>query len=738
MSGVTSAWFDCPVTAWWYSSALDRAPGVALSPGLLLEEQTRGATRDVVWAYAEALPRLLEGALDANVMPLGFSRGSITAAVVEDPVLVPGLEYVQTSSPDVCRLYAPFVPRFKVVGRACVEALADVGGAVRRVDVCFTEPFEIEAPFEVVFQWGHADTHPHWFRWSPNLDFLIPIAQIDEDVWICWDRDHRRPRVHAPGRGLVDGRHGPRDVHPDPAPPPWARPDEHLCGGRGWAATAAYVGPRSEVTVAAEGRRWLLLSTWDCDVPALQDAWRSGRPVASEMTRPGQHGTMVSLELLGDRARFEWIGLRRVLRLRANGLEQLTIDHDLRWMAKNRALELPEDLDTTAALALPNIVAKQLPDGALEQGECDVEPGDRFVLLSAAAHRELEDACGETLTEQLGRGSARQVARFIRTVLLRADSRDAALVVDADALATTLERGDAPIPAPSPIEVTINELVHEPERFHGRHIRCRGVFHSRFEGMRFADAWFSCEPPLPMGAWLVDAEGRWICDGSRRGHMGMSNAELVGSATMVSIAHPRVVPEDHMTGARRYTPLRSEVTLQQRLQGWTWKGDRWLTRLGADCRFPEPRFPLSTRATITWMVDGFGNHGVFSWEIHDTVPLEPEPAMATSSIPEGKLVVLRGTLRCPPPPVMPDDSPEVLGEPLSNWSSWPMLDGVLEIVPPRFVRSGERYAMPRRTTIEAMRDVIGDGMLVTIVGEMTRRTLFALSIESAEGVPLEL
>jgi hypothetical protein len=79
--------------------------------------------------------------------------------------------------------------------------------------------------------------------------------------------------------------------------------------------------------------------------------------------------------------------------------------------------------------------------------------------------------------------------------------------------------------------------------------------------------------------------------------------------------------------------------------------------------------------------------------------------------------------------------PDVLD--LGQWTTWPTLDGVLQIVPPRFVRSGERYALPRRSTVEAMRDTIGDGIAVTIVGEKATSTLFALSIEGADG-PLEL
>jgi hypothetical protein len=446
--------------------------------------------------------------------------------------------------------------------------------------------------------------------------------------------------------------------------------------------------------------------------------------------------TLVSLELLGGSARFEWIGLMRVLRLRDGRLEQLTVDHDLRWKAEHEAWEPPDELVLARMLELSNIVAKALPSGTLDRGECDVAPGDRFVLLSAAAHRELEGAAAGSLAAHLGRGSTRQVARWIRSVLLRTELHVGALVVDADAFVTTPAWRSDPTPPSfealdpaSSVEVTVNELIHDPKQFHGRRIRCRGVFHSRFEGMRFADAWFSCKPRLPMGSWLVDAEGQWICDGSKRGHMGMSHAELVGSATRVSHSNPRVVPEDRIVGARRYVPLRSEVTLQQRLQGWTWQGDRWLTRLGADGRLAEPSFPQQARATITWMVDGFRNLGIFDWQIHELTPLEPEPATATDAIPLGKLVVLRGVLRCPEDPAGP--SP-----PASEWTTWPTLDRVLQIVPPRFVRSGDRYAMPHRSIIEAMRDTIGDGITVTIVGEKARSTLFALSIEGTDG-PLE-
>jgi hypothetical protein len=124
----------------------------------------------------------------------------------------------------------------------------------------------------VVFQWGRADTLPHWVRSEFDGDYLIPIAPLDDEVWICWDRDHGRPRIRDARGRLFDERHGPRDVHPDPAPPRWASLDEHLRGGEGWAATTAHMGKRSEWSVEAEERRWLVSSSWDCHARSLQDA----------------------------------------------------------------------------------------------------------------------------------------------------------------------------------------------------------------------------------------------------------------------------------------------------------------------------------------------------------------------------------------------------------------------------------------------------------------------------------
>src|SRR5690554_3390725 len=101
---------------WIYRSTRDRAPGPALSAALLAQEAKYGPTEQVCWAYAEALPELLGDGLDADVVPLGFWRGHLTAAKIESPVYIPGLEYLQTSSPEVARLYAPEVARFKVAG----------------------------------------------------------------------------------------------------------------------------------------------------------------------------------------------------------------------------------------------------------------------------------------------------------------------------------------------------------------------------------------------------------------------------------------------------------------------------------------------------------------------------------------------------------------------------------------------------------------------------------------------
>jgi hypothetical protein len=680
-----TAWFDRPVTAWAYTSAGGGVPGPALSPALLAEEARDGATRDVVWAYADALPLLLGDAINADVTPLGFARGRLTAAVVEAPVLVPGLEYVQTRSPEVCLLYAASVPRFKVVGRPCVEALARAGGAVRHVDVFVTEPFAIDAGFALHFQWGGPDPAPRWYHPLPTAAYLIPVARLDEDVWLCWDRDHHRARIFDGHGRFHEARLGPRDVQPEPAPPPWTA--DAAPGGEGWAATAMRVGGRAASMIEARDRHWLSRSSFDGDA----------------------RSTFVSLDLDGAAARFEWIGLHRLLRVRAGRIEQLTVDHDLRWQAARSGLtDIPED----AFAAMVNVVAKALPDGEPDHGICDVASGDRFVLLDAATHRLLADDAHGELAALLGRGSVRQVARWIRSVLLRADHRDAAIIVDADA---AVEPRVLPSPPAQVEAVTVNDLVHQPARYHRRRIRCRGIFHAGFERMRFADAWFRCAPALPDGAWLVDAEGEWQHDGTGRGHLGQCASELVGTATIVSIADPRVVPASQIRGARPYVPLRSEVMLEQRMQGWTLDGNRWLHRLGRDARLPAPAFPAQARATITWMVDGFRELGLFAWTIHDTSPLVPEDAEPTDPLVRGRLVVVQGILRWP------------------ETRDWPALDGAMRVVPPSLARSHQRYAVPDARWIEAARDRIGATTLVTVVGEMADRVLFALSIESTHG-----
>ena len=420
------------VSRWRYTSTREGAPGPALSEALLAEEAKYGPTQDVCWAYAEALPELLGEALDAEVVPLGFWRGNLTAAKIESPVHVAGLEYVQTSSPEVAHLYAAEVPRFKVLGRPAVEALVDARGAVRLVEVAWSDPFEIEAPFELHFLQRRLDTHPRWFGSFPNSEFLIPVAQLDFDVWLCWDRDLRRPRVVRDGIDFIEGRHGPRDVVPEAGLPPWAAKDTREHHGRGWAATSACIPGRSAACLETDAQRWLTLSSQECDPAALLQAWREQRPMGPELQADhNEMATFATLAIHGSTASYEWIGLERVLRVRDGQVEQLTMDHNLLWMSAQQGTQFSaEELAMMLENRLRYVVTNNLPQGEPERGACDVRPGDRFVMVHARTCDELRATVGDgRFAERLSRGTAREVAAWVRGELLRSTEREVVVVI---------------------------------------------------------------------------------------------------------------------------------------------------------------------------------------------------------------------------------------------------------------------------------------------------------------------
>lgn len=93
-------------------------------------EALEGLSRQVIWRYGDLFDVIMEVLL-GQVQPLGFYRGQLVAAVVDDGLsdevlaqCAQQLWHVQTSSPRVCALLGPHVPSFHVSSMACVQALA--------------------------------------------------------------------------------------------------------------------------------------------------------------------------------------------------------------------------------------------------------------------------------------------------------------------------------------------------------------------------------------------------------------------------------------------------------------------------------------------------------------------------------------------------------------------------------------------------------------------------------------
>lgn len=700
-----------PRTRWWYElpALADEPLGPALSEALLAEEAEHGLTRDVAWAYAEAMPALLGPDPMVDVRPLSCRRGAIRAAVVNEPVALEGIHHVQTASPEVCRALGARVPSFLVDGKACLEALLEHGSAVREVVVTRCVPFEVNAPFRVTFG-STSDA----FRLGLAEHFL-PVARLDlpdASVWLCWDRDLARACVVQGWDTVIEGRWGPRDVAPEAEPPPWAEPGAEMAG-EGWAATLLHNhlrnAPKAVAVDPAQGFCLLEVEGEGAYLDAVRAAWRAGTPLCEAKAPGNLYAALASLRFEGDEARFAWVGLERVLRLRGEQLEQLTTDHDLRDAVRRGDQKLPPGmlLDELPA----NVVVRSLPTHAPDEGSCRVEPGDRFVLAASGCEEILEREAGgrEAWLRRLRGGSPTEVARWMRDTLIRADRTSPVVVVDAGAQVAA--RSPKP-QADAPLTPTPRDLIERPADFHGRRVRVRGVFHHSTEVRDFADAWFRGEPPVPYGSWIVEAEGLWLHDGTGRGHMGEWKSELRGTLTPVDLSRSRPVEPHRIRVARRHVPLRSEVVLERRRLGWVHDGQR-VTRLGRDGRLPLPPFPDRCRAKVTFCIGTYGHLGLLEWDLLDSEPLVPERATAAAPGPNGRFVEIEGTLA-------PTDS-------------HPHLDGTLPVYTPTFSKT--HWLSPE--LLARHRSILGSGRRVVVLGEVSHGALYAISIADASG-PLDM
>lgn len=699
-----------PTTRWWYAlpALADEPLGPALSEALLAEEAEHGLTRDVAWAYAEAMPAMLGPDPMVDVRPLACRRGAIRAAVVNEPVMLDGLHHVQTASPEVCRALGARVPSFLVDGRACLEALLEHGSVAREVVVIRCVPFEVSAPFRITF-----GSLSEAFQIGLAEHFL-PIARLDvpdASAWLCWDRDLARACVVKGYDTVVEGRWGPRGVAPEAAPPPWAEPGAEMVG-EGWAATLLHNhvrgGPKAVAVDPAQGFCLLEVEGEDAYLDALRAAWRAGTPLCEAKGPGSPHAELSSLRFEGDEARFAWVGLERVLRLRGEQLEQLTTDHDLRDSVRRGDHTIPpEMLDQLPA----NVATRGLPTHAPDEGSCRVEPGDRFVLVASSVQEHLEREAGgrEAWQRRLGEGSPAEVARWMREAMLRGDR--AYPVVVADAGARVAARSTAPR-SEAPLTPTTRELIERPADFHGRRVRVRGVFRSSVELREIAGAWFHGDPPVSFGAWIVEAEGLWRHDGTGRGHMGGWNSELRGTMKLVDLSRSRPIDPRRIRVARRHVPLRSEVVIERRRLGWTHDGQR-VTRLGGDGRLPVPDWPDRCRAQATFCVDTYGHLGLLAWELLDSEPLVPERATAADPGKDGRFVEIEGTL--------------------APTEAHPVLDATLAVFAPSFCKS--HWLSPELQA--RYRAILGSGRRVVVRGEIAYGGLHALSIADASG-PLDM
>lgn len=93
------------------------------------------------------------------------------------------------------------------------------------------------------------------------------------------------------------------------------------------------------------------------------------------------------------------------------------------------------------------------------------------------------------------------------------------------------------LPGSPSVEVTEQQLIDHPTRYHLQLVRVRGHHVNQFEGQRFANAWLSVPRELGRASGGdVEIEGLFLSDPAKHatwngfrgyGHMGMSGAELL-------------------------------------------------------------------------------------------------------------------------------------------------------------------------------------------------------------------
>ena len=717
--------------------------GTALSRELIEKEQRFGLTGQVAWAYARAFPTLL-GASTPNALPqvhpLHCSQGVLRAAAIhyheedEQALLsLPPIDFVQTSSPQVCRLLAGRVQIFHVDNRDALETIKYHHHGVTHVYAHEVEPSpnDEQAPCRITHiqkqpPYQRQETLPLWYTATRHREEFIPLLKFDHDIWLCWHLyKHRACLVEGRAKILATCDEGPADVVPERVVRSWLYPGQiSPWGGRGWAATQRSIDQRVErIMSATTDRRWLLMSSFERTMynQELIAAWRARQPLNAIADTPDfARANMVSLELEEDTIQYSWIGTHRVLRLRDNILTQLTEDHDLLYAKKEAGEPIDEELQK-AAEQFDYVVAKALPQDTPAHGSSDLRAGDRYILLEKSAQKILAQHLEGHLSLEkfFSLGSPHDVAQRALNILARtrAYNSDILLVIDSDAQVIDdpdrskrlLARQSAETTSGSkPPSPTVRALVESPKEYDGQLVDTRGVLNWAFEQHRFAEAWFepTVRPNFAMGSWLVHMRGTWHSDGTPRGHLGMSKSLIRGEVDLISIEHPERARSSNLFQVTPYVPLQATAMIERGLTGWTCQG-KWLHRMGSDCRLPEPDVPDLCRAEIVYFVDQFGVVGLFSWKILAEFRRAPKRFMPGQLIhaAKGTFIETTGLL-------VPHESDREL-------SQWPQLEGGVRVILPAYSRTGERYTIPNRRMLHKPMEVLGkSGKIVKVRGEI--------------------
>lgn len=409
---------DEPFAAWpWRRpEGRERRPVVSppLDPRMEKVERERGLVARVLHRWAALVPEILGPLRRAPwLRPLSLEGGRLVAIdVARGAELGPWMErladveHVQTGDPAVCAALADGRRSFDVyTPEAERAALAGTPrDLVRLLDFSGAE----DVP------------PPHG---APFVDEgFLPLAQLAEDVWLCWDRDEDRPAAVIVGEDTgYDARPGARRLTPSFGPvgplphrvytSPSA-PHAHLAAaGEGWAAAVSLREQHdmdSPRLVASPGHRWELVMPFRVKTFSWVDEWASWRrhhperPVTERLEGTRWEGSAASIEIVDRRfAKVRWAGVHEVYLLRDGALRRVTVAHTLERQIAEGGEGYP------GFEADPGFFSRVLVRGIggdPEEALIPLLPGDALLVCTQATARALGEAA---LARMMAKGPRR-------------------------------------------------------------------------------------------------------------------------------------------------------------------------------------------------------------------------------------------------------------------------------------------------------------------------------------------